>query len=90
MSFKSRSEASQLGKGVEHALEQITINIILCAVLLEFHVFRAQANEDFVQGIIVSEVFFTLFTSDFIKRRLRDIEVASFDQIGHVATEESE
>ena len=74
----------------QDVLEQVGFKSLISAVFTNFDIFRAEADEDTIERGVVGDILLTLLARHFIKRRLRDVEVTGFDQIGHVAAEESE
>ena len=58
--------------------------------LAQNRTFNALFGQVIVHRRLVFEVHLRLATADFVQRWLRDIEVTTFDQFGHLAEEERE
>jgi len=58
--------------------------------IFQAHVFGAERDEDLVQLHVVIDILFALLSLDLIERRLRDVDFAGADQVGHLPEEERE
>jgi len=85
--FRNLLELSQQIQDAQHVLGR---EDFLVFQALQDHVFRAEFQEFARQVFLRVHIFLALLASDFVQRRLREIDVALLDDLGHLAVEKGQ
>jgi hypothetical protein len=80
-------DALEVARALHHAV-QVGARDLFAARQAQNRTFDALVDQVILQRHLVLEINLGLAATDFVKRRLRDVEMAVFDQLRHLAEEE--